>query len=252
MPGPDIPYAQLQTLFLDVGNTLVSIDFAWVRDELAGLGVECTVAELRRAEAAARPIFSDAHTRRPLDWEQAFELYLRTVLEKLPDGCLGPQSDASQISGRLAPVLNAPGQTQRLWSYVLPGVPEALRAFRGLGLRLVAVSNSDGTVEEGLAEQGLRPFFEAVIDSAIVGFEKPDPRIFHHAVAVSGADPARTLHVGDMFFADVVGAREAGIHALLLDPFDDWRVDDCPRVPDLTTLAAQLTRARQGRGSRRV
>ena len=48
--------------------------------------------------------------------------------------------------------------------------------------------------------------------------------------------PERTLHVGDMYDADVTGAQAAGIHAVLLDPYDDWQDVACTRLPDLTHL----------------
>jgi hypothetical protein len=53
-----IPYSELTTLFLDLGNTVVSMDFAWVRAELARRGVPCEVEDLQRAEAACRPSLS--------------------------------------------------------------------------------------------------------------------------------------------------------------------------------------------------
>jgi HAD superfamily hydrolase (TIGR01509 family) len=124
-------------------------------------------------------------------------------------------------------------------------VPEGLAAFRALGLRLVVVSNSDGTAERGLAAAGLRPYFEAVMDSAVVGYEKPDPRIFEHALAAIGGAPERAAHVGDLYHADVTGARAAGVHAVLLDPFDDWQAVDCERARDLPDLAARIAEARQ-------
>ena len=49
-----IPYRSVQTLFLDVGNTLVSMDFEWIRCELNRHGVVCSVEKLQRAEAIAR------------------------------------------------------------------------------------------------------------------------------------------------------------------------------------------------------
>jgi putative hydrolase of the HAD superfamily len=85
----------------------------------------------------------------------------------------------------------------------------------------------------------LRPFLDAVIDSHVVGFKKPDPQIFYHALTVSRAEPACTLHVGDLYNVDVAGARAAGLHAILIDPFDDWGHVDCVRVPDLLTLSQQ-------------
>jgi len=129
---------------------------------------------------------------------------------------------------------------------VLPDVPDALAGFRALGLRLVVVSNSDGSVAHSLAEQGLAGHFDAICDSALVGYEKPDPRLFAHALDLVGARPERTLHVGDLYSADVVGARKAGIHALLLDPFDDWGDVDAVRLPDLAALHRTLADAGSG------
>jgi FMN phosphatase YigB (HAD superfamily) len=48
------------------------------------------------------------------------------------------------------------------------------------------------------------------------------------------------VHIGDLHAVDVVGARAAGLHAVLLDPFGDWGDADCPRVRDLGTLAQSL------------
>jgi putative hydrolase of the HAD superfamily len=113
-----------------------------------------------------------------------------------------------------------------------------------MGLQLVVVSNSDGTAERSLIEAGLRDYVDAVVDSTIVGFSKPDPRIFMYALTESGAHPSRVAHVGDMYHADVMGARAAGLYAVLLDPFDDWDDVDCECVPDLSALADRLRASR--------
>jgi len=102
------------------------------------------------------------------------------------------------------------------------------------------VSNSDGTVEAGLEEHGLRRYLHHVVDSAVVGVEKPDAAIFRHALSLAGAAPDRTLHVGDLYAVDVVGARAAGLHAVLVDPHGDWPDVDCERVRDVAALAQQL------------
>ncbi len=144
------------------------------------------------------------------------------------------------LLSELTAVFTAPGATQRLWSSVLPGVVPSLEKLRSWGLNLIVVSNSDGTVEESLIEQGLRPYFSWVVDSHWVGFEKPDARIFQHALSL-GDDPAeRTLHVGDLYHADVLGARSVGIHPILLDPFGDWPELDCERAADLPAVVQQL------------
>src|SRR5262249_23746400 len=109
--------------------------------------------------------------------------------------------------------------------------------------------NSDGTVESSLEAAGLRPFFAVVVDSHLAGVEKPDPRIFTHALEQAGAQAGRTLHIGDIYHADVLGARGAGIHALLLGPYGDWPTasldDRCERLRDLWAVADRLTAERR-------
>ena len=82
--------------------------------------------------------------------------------------------------------------------------------------------------------------FSVAVVSGVEGVEKPDPRIFEIALARCGADPRRTLYIGDLYHADVVGARRAGLHALLLDPYGDWPPMDCDRATDLSAVADKL------------
>ena len=241
-----IPYAQIDTLFLDAGNTLISIDFDRIAAEIQARGIDCAPHLVRRAEAAARPTVSHGFaSNRSGEARDGFHFYLSTILSHLPPVTAGGQETVESLAGALVPVLRTPGESNRLWRWLIPGVVDGLDAFKAMGLQLVVVSNSDGTVEQGLIEAGLRPYFDVVVDSTLVGFAKPDPRIFQHALTASGADPSHVLHVGDMYHADVVGACQAGLHALLLDPFDDWGDIDCERAPDLNALAECLRASRK-------
>jgi putative hydrolase of the HAD superfamily len=230
----------LDAIFLDAGNTLVGMDSTLVSRILASEGVDASPASFERAEAASRPALSawlDGGV--TSESRSTFLFYVHTILERL-----GVTGDLDALAHRLVVAVKTTVPTQRLWSRVLPGVPEALAALRADGLRLVVVSNSDGTVEQGLTDAGLRPLLDDVVDSAIVGVEKPAPGIFEAALRVVGAPPSRVLHVGDLWAADVVGARGVGLHAVLLDPYGDWPDDvDCPRVADLTALARALVGA---------
>jgi putative hydrolase of the HAD superfamily len=241
-----VPWGDIETLFLDAGNTLVSIDFPWLAAELCARGVRCDTAALARAEAAARPALSRwLGGKRSTEAGDAFPTHLRGVLGGLPAARSRGADGVAALVEELLPVIRSRSDAETLWCYVLPGVPEALGRFRALGIRLVVVSNSDGTVERSLAELGLREPFHAVMDSAIVGHEKPDPRIFEQALDAAGSEPGRVAHVGDLFCADVVGARAAGVHAVLLDPYGDWPADvGCERARDLTEVAQRLAAAR--------
>ena len=241
----ELPLAEIDTLFLDAGGTLISMDFAWIAEELDSLGHACSPEALARAEAAARPLISRAiASGGSTEGRDMFEAYVDLVLRR---ALALPDDDRSALVSALVPRIRVPGRALELWSAVLPGVPEALARLRDAGLRLVVVSNADGTVEEGLTRAGLRPHLHAVVDSQVVGFEKPDPRIFGHALSLFGSDPARTLHVGDMYAADIIGARAAGLHALLLDPHGDWGEVDCPVTRDVPSLARRLLEIRVAR-----
>jgi putative hydrolase of the HAD superfamily len=238
---PRVPFEEIDTIFFDVGNTLVSIDFEWISEELGKRGVVAAPESLRRAEAAARPRVSEGIANRAdKETQDTFTFYFGLVLQELEVVRVLGAERIQALARELTPVLRGPGLTARLWSWMLPGVPEALEAMRDGGLQLAVVSNSDGSVEQSLVASGLRDYFAAVLDSHIVGHEKPDPRIFEKALEMCGADPARTVHVGDMYAADVVGARAAGVHPVLLDPFDDWKNVDCVTLPDIVILGQHV------------
>lgn len=113
------------------------------------------------------------------------------------------------------------------WTSVIEESVVALRRIVQHGVPVAIVSNSDGTVEHDLLEfavcqagEGPGTAVAAVLDSTVVGVEKPDPRIFHLALErLGGIDPERALHVGDSVHFDVGGARAAGVRPLHLDPF---------------------------------
>jgi len=171
---------------------------------LAARRLACEPEALRRAEAAARPGYSQRLFVEGIpEATDLFHIYLLAMLEKLDvTACVAP-SDLEALTTELRTVLRPDGRASSVWKMVMPRVPEALGRLRNLGLKLVVVSNSDGTVEQSLIAAGLRPYLSAVIDSAIAGHEKPDPRIFTHALDICGARPERTLHVGDIYHAGV-------------------------------------------------
>jgi HAD superfamily hydrolase (TIGR01509 family) len=273
-----VPYADIDTVFLDVGNTLISIDFDRVATELTARQLPCEPAALRRAEAAARPGYSERVFVTGVRSDRSlFHSYLSAILEHSPGDFVPPDPLTPSLAGtpmprsapaarsharslaslsaaeldelvtELGPVLRPDGRASALWRMVMPGVPAALERLQRQGLTLAVVSNSDGTCAQSLEEAGLLRYMNFVIDSAEVGVEKPDPRIFAIALARCGADPRRTLYVGDLYHADVVGARGAGLHALLLDPNGDWPPLDCDRAQDLAAVADRLELARASR-----
>lgn len=116
--------------------------------------------------------------------------------------------------------------------------PDAIGLLKDLkraGYRLGIISNASHSLPETLQKVGLTPFFETVTYSFEVGAEKPDVRIFRRAVAQANATEEHSLHVGDSFEADYLGAKRAGLHALLLRREGDPPTP-CPLIRSLAAL----------------
>jgi hypothetical protein len=98
---------------------------------------------------------------------------------------------------------------------------------------LVAGVVSNSMVARAPRRRGARDALDFVIDSAVVGVEKPDPRIFHLAIERADVAASEAVYVGDLYSVDVLGSRAAGLGAILLDPRGFWGPRDCDTARDL-------------------
>jgi putative hydrolase of the HAD superfamily len=114
--------------------------------------------------------------------------------------------------------------------HAYPEVPFTLRELHRRGFRLVVVSNWDVSLHERLDELGLTPLLDGAVASAEFGAAKPDPALFAHALALVGAEPARSWHAGDSVEADVKGALGAGLTPVLVARHGD------PAPPGILTI----------------
>ncbi len=224
---------RFDTLFLDAGGVLVFPNWVRVGDALARHGVAADPRDLAAAEPYVKRQIDVAHTVSTTDDRTRGWLYFDLILEKLG---IAP-SDATRAAVR---ELYEYHQQMNLWEWVPPAVEARLQDFRRLGLRLVTVSNANGRLSTVFERLGLARYFDCLIDSFNEGVEKPDPRLFEIALSRSGARAERTLHVGDFYHVDVVGARAAGLSAVLLDAADLYQDCDCPRVRSLDGLLPML------------
>jgi putative hydrolase of the HAD superfamily len=94
---------------------------------------------------------------------------------------------------------------KHIWTATYPWVTQSLQRMRDLGYNMAVISNSDGRVDQILQDLDIRNFFEIVIDSFVVGVEKPDPHILEIALQSLGWNPIETIYLGDIFYIDVWG-----------------------------------------------
>lgn len=69
-----------------------------------------------------------------------------------------------------------------------------------------------------MERSNLKKYFKEIVTSERSGFKKPDARIFHYTLGLTGASPESSLMIGDSLEADIIGAREAGIDQVFYNP----------------------------------
>jgi putative hydrolase of the HAD superfamily len=217
------PPSRPRVVFLDVGDTLVRAHPSWAgvyRLGLADMGLEIDEDELGRALAEATtsgswPIEGPFETTEEASFARVVEFDRRVL------AALGHDDLPDEVFRRIETAF-----MERTAWYIFPDVPPAIDALTAAGIRLGVISNWVWGGPELLHSLELAGHFEALTISARVGYNKPHPRIFEHALHVMNVAPSEAVHVGDSYSADVVGARAVGIAPVLIDR----RVADPARV----------------------
>jgi len=217
-----------QGIFFDAGGTLIHVDGERVC-RAAGVDVDRAAFSAALRNAAGDIGLWSARNPGSTDRER-LPVYLDAMLRRLG-------IDDADHRVRAARAVAAEHGRANLWSHAEPGAVEAVRELKRRGYRLGVISNADGRVRALLDTAGFSPFLEVVIDSSEVGLEKPDPRIFHAATERLGLDPAACVYVGDIYPVDVIGARSAGMRAILIG---DSAVEEEPDVERISRLEELL------------
>jgi putative hydrolase of the HAD superfamily len=213
----------------DLGSTLVYLDPTRLAMLLADHGVETSPASLLTVEQAARVMTDHPDLIVGRTSDELWRLFLDELLAGIGVSP-GPRRRA------LADLIEQENENHRLWAHVPPDVPPLLDRLRGAGYRLVVVSNGGGGVRSFLESRGLAGAFEVIVDSFLVGVEKPDPRIFSLALDPLGVPSERVVHIGDFYHVDVIGAERAGLTGVLLDRTATRGQGRCPSIRTLVEI----------------
>lgn len=241
---PDELVRDVDLLCLDAGNTVIFLDHARLARLVGDAGREVSVSDLVRSEGEAK-VLAESGGLLEVAWK------FRERPGAIGWGkMVGTMAKLAGLREARVPALLEAGwavhTARNLWCRVPDGLGPALDALRAEGVKVAIVSNSEGMLDRLFTELGVLQHFDLVIDSGTVGVEKPDPAIFRIALDHFGAAPARTLHLGDVFATDVLGARAAGIRHALIDPFEHYagRHAEVPRVPGVVAVASAIRRQR--------
>ena len=218
--------AKCRFIFFDVGNTLLFPDRARIlaplpEDRHPTLGTWQALE--RRTKQEFDQGLMDGKVDHGFWW--TFHTYLLQGLNALDDG--------------VRDTLIANTQNSANWDQILPGTRDALDRIRQK-YAIAVISNADGRIDAVLRRCGIVDCFASITDSGIVGHEKPHPAIFEAALREMKASPAESLYVGDVYSVDYVGARSAGMQAVLFDVAGAYREREFPRVESLAGLEGWL------------
>lgn len=125
-----------------------------------------------------------------------------------------------------------------LYEDVLP----TLEWLRGSGMRKGIVSNWQLGLSHFCRELGILEYFDFVVVSAEVGYQKPDVQMFEIAAQRMGLAPGQILHIGDNPVQDVGAARACGYQTLHLVREDSAEVPAPPTIRSLAELPGRCSR----------
>jgi putative hydrolase of the HAD superfamily len=224
----------IDAVLLDAGGVIVDPNWARVAELLGERGIAVDPARLIAAEPIAKHDLDVAHHIGQTSDAARRASYLASVMA------------AGGLEGDPDAIADASAQMERehlergIWEVVAPGTSEALARLRGAGLQVALASNAEPLFRTKLAELGLADAFDHLGISQEIGVEKPDERFFRSILDAVGVPAERAVHVGDLYEVDVVGARAAGLAAVLVDPADLYGDRDVPRIRSLPALPALL------------
>ena len=203
-----------EIIFFDAAGTLFHLPrgVGWhYRDVALRHGCALGESELQAAFAAVwkgMPARVATRGARPDDDRDWWRELVRQVLARC--GAAAGALDRDTYFAELYDEFTRPG----VWALFpeVRAVLEALHPHHRLGI----ISNFDGRLRAILRHLGIAGYFEPVVISSEVGADKPDPRIFQHALEISGLPPGAALHVGDDPVRDWQAAAAAGLRCFRL------------------------------------
>jgi putative hydrolase of the HAD superfamily len=226
----------IKAVFFDFYNTLASYypprEDVYI-DASRGLGIDIEAKALFTSLSAADIFYRNENSRSPIDSktsEEKINFYVEYITKII--GGAGAEISRDKALQILAKIREYKWEF-KVYNDALP----TLQILKNRGLILGLISNVAQDMEPTYTKLGLQPYLNFKVTSAEVGYDKPRPEIFLAALEKAKVKAGVALYVGDQYQIDVVGARDVGIKALLIDRnnyFTD--ITDCPRIHNLAQI----------------
>jgi len=223
-------------IFLDVGDTLIRAHPSWAGVYRQGLlEADIDVSEKDLERALLEETTEGAWWNLEDPFEPTEELSFKRISDF--DNAVLTRTGHPGLSDNVFRRIEDAFARRSAW-YVFPDVMPSLDSLRDAGIRLCVISNFVWGAPELIHDLELARHFEALVVSARVGFQKPNPGIFNVALEKMKVAPERAWHVGDSYRADVIGARRVGMNGVLIDRSgnDPARAREKHEDPDLSVI----------------
>ena len=127
--------------------------------------------------------------------------------------------------------------------WIPPELHQLLPEFRSAGYTLAVLSNRRSPFKDEMKKLGLIDYFDAVMGAGEIGVWKPDPKTFAPLLEQFALSPEEVVYIGDNYYADIIGARNAGLKPVLYDPRSIFPDADCIRITSFLELEDVLENA---------
>jgi putative hydrolase of the HAD superfamily len=144
---------------------------------------------------------------------------------------LDPTLDHQALADRLIAHYENPANWQ-----LFADVEPTLSGLRQRGVKIGVVSDWSSLLRPILHGTGLSRWIDFVVGSADSGFAKPMSDLYRLAIDRAGVPADQIIHIGDSYFADVLGARAVGMQAALIDRAGRAPRTDCRVLRDLREI----------------
>jgi len=132
------------------------------------------------------------------------------------------------------------GEMYKPDSIVPEDVRRVLPMLKEAGYYMAVLSNRDKPFQDVMESHDLAPFFEFSLAAGEVGIYKPEPGVFEHALKRASLNASEVVYVGDNYFADIIGARRAGLRPVLYDPKGVFPEADCITIKSFDELKSVI------------
>lgn len=124
---------------------------------------------------------------------------------------------------------------------------ETLESVRDAGYRLGLLTNGPAEMQrDKISRFELEHHFDVIVVEGEFGKGKPHPEVFQHALQTVGVEGGQAWHVGDNLYADVGGAKAAGLQAAWIHRERLQADERAPVVPDLSIAHLKELRDKLG------